>query len=218
MSKLAKLEQLDPDIVYDFIDKGTSRAISKDLQVFISQIQWAAEIWTGERNITRAAKKLQTRIHAAYKLPVSINTCKSRLYDALNYFDVDHNVAQEVWDRDTANKLEDLALQAIAEGKLEVANRCYNKANELRARANSSLKAEDLRPPMFLISPNITAEDLGFSSERVLAISKKANEGVYAQMISELPIEKQEKLRLMADAEITDVDFEEMDNGSTSKS
>jgi len=218
MSKLAKLEQLDPDIVYDFIETGKSQAISKELQVFISQIQWAAEIWTGERNITRAAKKLQKRIGAAYKRQVSVVTCKSRIYDAMNYFDVDHNVAQEVWDRDTANKLEDLAQLAIAEGKLDVANRCYNRANELRARANSSLKAEDLRPPMFLISPNITAEDLGFSSERILAISKKANEGVYAQMISELPIEKQEKLRLMSDAEITDVDFEEIKDGSTSKS
>lgn len=216
MSKLAKLETLDPDIVYDFIDTGKTHAISKKLQTYIFQIQWAAEIWNGDRNIRRAADKLRIRIFVKQGEKLSSHSCQRRIYDSLNYFCIDNNVAQEIWDRSSADKLEDLARLAIESNNLSVAKQCIVQANEYRARANSSMDPEKLRPPMFLISPRITAEDLGFASEKLLEITQKANEGVYAKMISGLPIESSEKQKLLADAGIKDVDFEEMEeDGST---
>ena len=215
VSRLERLESMDPDIVYDFIATGKSEAISKQMQIYIQQIQWASEIWEVERNTTRAARKLQERIMANQNMRVAIHVAKSRLFDAMQYFDVDQNVAQEIWDRDTANKLEDLAKLAIAQDKLDVAKRCYDRANELRARANEALNPADLQPPLFLISTRITPEELGYQNENLMKISRKATEGFYARMIAELPLEKSEKLRLMADAEIEDIEFEEIeDEGS----
>jgi len=210
-SKLEKLERIDPDIVYDFLVTGKSQAISKSLQIYICQLQWASEIWETERNTMRAAKKLKERILVNQGKVMSLHACKTRVFDSMAYFDVDTNIASDVWDRDSANKLEDLAKLAIAEDKLDVAKRCYERANEYRVRASTSIKPADLRPPLFLINTNISPEDLGFKSEKLFAISRKSNEGYYAKLISELPIEKQEKLRLLADAEIEDVDFEEIE-------
>lgn len=212
MSNLAKLEILDPDIVCDFLETGKSSAIAKHLQEYIHHLQWAAEIWNTERNTSRAAKKLRVRIQATLGKTVSIQTCLNRLFDSMNYFDVDSNVSQEIWDRDTANKFEDLAVLAIAQDKLDTASRAYNKANELRARANSAIKPAELQPPLFLIDTKISAEDLGFKNEKLLSITRKSNEGYYARLISELPIEKQEKLRLLSDAEISDIDFEDIED------
>ncbi|MFH0757337.1 MAG: hypothetical protein V2B15_08630 [Bacteroidota bacterium] len=211
MNKLARLEVLNPEAVFSFLEKGKSNSIDKEMQEYIYHLQWAAEIWNTERNTTRAAQKLRVRIMAQHKKKLTIHTCLSRLFDSLNYFNVDNNVSQEIWDRDYANKFEDLAKLAIAQDKLIVAKQCYKEASTCRARANSALNPDDLKAPLFLVSPRISAEDLGFKSEKLLAITQKANEGFYAKMISDLPLEKQEKLRLLSDAGIEDVEFEDVE-------
>lgn len=209
---LARLETLDPEIVYDFLETGESSAIPKALQNYIYQIQWAAEIWNGERNLRRAAQKLRTRIKSMQKVPISLQMCLSRIHDSLNYFSVDNNVAQEIWDRDTADKLEDLAYIALESKQLSVAKQCLVKANELRAKANSAMDPDKLKPPVFLLTERLSAEDLGFKDEKLLSITRKANEGVYAKMIGDLPVEESEKKRLLSDAGIQDVDFEEVED------
>jgi len=215
MNKLARLEIIDPDIIYDFLDTGKSNAIDKEMQYYIYQLQWAAEIWNTERNTSRAAQKLRVRIIAQQNKKLSIHSCLNRLFDAINYFNVDDNISQEIWDRDYANKFEDLAKLAIAQDKLVVARQAYKDASACRTRANSALNPEDLQPPTFLITPRISPEDLGFNSEKLLVITQKAHDGVYARMISDLPLEKQEKLRLLSDADIKDVEFEDLDDENT---
>jgi len=211
ISHIDRLESLHPDIVFDFLENGISSAIPKDMQQFIMQVQWASEIWERERNTVRAARKLKERVLVNQKIKISLITAKARVFQAMEYFDVDHNIPQEIWDRDAANKFEDLAKLAIAQDKLSEAGRFLEKSNELRKRANSALRVNDLQMPQFLITTTITPEDLGYTDKNMLEISKKATEGFYVKLINGLPVSKEDKKRLLSDAQIQDVEYEEMD-------
>lgn len=211
MNYLARLENLHPDIVTAYLEKGISKAIPQDLQEFIQHIQWAAEIWETERNTTRAARKLKQRIQATHGQSVSLTSCKERLYASMEYFDINHNLPQQIWDRNAADKFEDLAKLAIASDKLDAAGRFLDKANELRRRANSEMNPDDIKAPMFLITTEISAEDLGYSKENLKKIAKKAQDGFYLELINKLPVDKKERKRLMSDADIQDVEFQEME-------
>jgi len=214
ISNIEKLDSLHPDIVFSFLESGKSTAIAKPMQDFIMQIQWASEIWETERNTTRAARKLKERIYVHQKTVLNIITCKARIFQAMEYFDVDHNLPQEIWDRNAADKFEDLMKLAIKQGKLTEAGRFLEKANELRRRANEALNIDDLQMPQFLITTTITPEDLGYPNKNMLEISKKATDGFYIKMINELPVSKEDKKRLMKDADIEDVSYEEMEEGN----
>lgn len=211
-SNLEKLDTIHPDIVFSFLDTGKSSAIALEMQHFIKQIQWASEVWETERNTSRSAKVLQKRILSVQGIKLNIVTCKARVFQAMEYFDVDHNLPQEIWDRNAADKFEDLMKVAIASGKLDAAGRFLEKANELRRRANTALNIGDLQMPQFLITTKLTPEDLGYSSKNMLEISRKATEGFYIKLINDLPVENDEKKRLLDDAEIVDVDFEDIDD------
>lgn len=210
-SNIDKVNSLHPDIIFNFLETGQSKGISNDLQLFIKQIQWASEIWETERNTTRAARKLRERILAMQDMKISIVACKSRLYQAMEYFHVEHNIAQEIWDRNAADKFEDLFKLAIKQDKLNEAGRFLEKANELRRRANSALNVDDLKLPDFLITNKITSNDLGYPNKKMLDISKKATDGYYTKLINDLPIDEKSKKQLRYDADIQDVDFEELD-------
>ena len=209
---LARVEALHPDIITDFLDRGTSEGIPLELQRFIQQLQWAVEIREveHERNITRAAQKLRTRIMAVQKVRLSIAACKIRISEALNYFSVDLNVPQKIWDLDTADKLEDLAKVSIKAHDFKTAHRLYKDANEYRRRASTVLSDEDFEPHVFLMDPKITGADLGFEEENLKEIAAKCNDGFYVKLITDLPIEKDQKKQLFKDADVQDVDFEEV--------
>ena len=114
MNYLETIEKLHPDIVHHFLQTGECKGIPEEIQLFLKQMQWAAEIYEYERNISRAARLLRTRIMALQEKDVDIRTCKARFYSAISYFNVDNNVATKVWETDYANKYEDLAKLAIA--------------------------------------------------------------------------------------------------------
>lgn len=213
MKYLETIEKLHPDIIRDFLQTGVSNAIAVELQHFIFELQWAAEIWERERNITRAARKLQQRAFANKHDLMSLQTAKARVYAAITYFDIDSNVPQQVWDRDTANKMEDLAKFAIKLNRPDVAKSCYIEANELRRRANDTEQANG-RPIIFLMSPDVDIESLGFKRKNLKEIARKAADGFYVKLITSLNVDKNEKQRLMRDAEVTDIEYEELpDNG-----
>lgn len=210
MEYLARLEALHPDIIDNFLENGCSDAIPAELQQFIMQIQWAAEIKEYEGNNNRAAKKLRERVWAVQKIRLNINTAKARVYSAMAYFDVDDNVPQKIWDRDAANKFEDLAKLAISQDKLNEAGRFIDRANELRRRANSNDNASGNIQINFLISTDYNIEKEGFERKNLKAIAAKANKGFYIQLISGLPLSDEEKQPLYNDAGIEDADFEEV--------
>lgn len=182
--------------------------MSAEVQQFAKQLQWAAEIYEYERNITRAASKLRTRIESQQQTTLDIRTCKSRIYAAIGYFSIDNNVATKVWEEDFANKYEDLATLALASDDIKTAKRCYDSAHECRVRASEASSKEAAWAPIFIISPSIELTQLGFEKRSLKEIAKKANDGYYRRLIEDLPIDEKEKQRLFLDAQIEDVEAE----------
>ena len=210
MTYIEKLSTLHPDVIDEFIRTGTSDVIPIDLQQTISQMVFAIQIYRTERKISLAARKLQVRTKAEQGIDININTAKSRLYAALNYFDVDCNVSENVWLRDYANKYEDLVKVALAKGRADVAKGCMDAALDCRLRATAADRQATLGV-VYVMSSEIRPEDLGFQTRSKKEIARKALDGQYAKMIDSLNVSAEEKKRLREDAEIDDVDFEIME-------
>lgn len=211
MNYLEKIGSVHPDVIDEFIRTGNSQVIPCELQDVINQMVFGIQIYRTERNISRAARQLQVRAKAEQGVDININTAKSRIYAALNYFDVDCNVEETVWLRDYANKFEDLAKVALAQGKTEVAGKYFDKALECRLRATTADKQASLGV-VYVMTDEISPEDLGFTSRSKKEIARKANDGLYLKIIDSLDIPVEEKQRLKRDADIDDVDFEEIEN------
>ena len=91
-SQIEKLDSIHPDLISAFLTGGECEGIPQDVRLFLQQLQWSAEIFEYERNITRAAQKLKLRINAEQRIKIEERTCMERIYQAINYFQVDCNV------------------------------------------------------------------------------------------------------------------------------
>ena len=118
MTQLDRIEQIHPDLISQFFATGKCDAIPQELQKFLEQLQWAMEIYEHERSITRAARKLQQRINANQGIKIEQRTCMARLYEAINYFQVDNNVPIKIWENQYANQfpkpIETLVLRSLS--------------------------------------------------------------------------------------------------------
>lgn len=206
-SEIEKLDSIHPDLISTFLTTGECESIAPDVRVFLQQLQWAAEIFEFERNITRAAKKLRVRINALQHLKIEERTCMARIYQAINYFQVDCNVPVKVWESNFANKYEDLAKLCAQQRDYKSMKACYDAALECRRRSSEIAEADRDLGVVILISPELTPEQLGFTKKNLKEIAAKHNEGFYVTLIDSLPIETKEKKRLMRDADIEDAEI-----------
>jgi hypothetical protein len=207
MTTLEIIDKLHPDIIHTFLSTGKCSGIPDDVQLFLHQMQWGAEVYEQERNISKAAKTLQTRILAEQGIRLDVRTCQARIYSAISYFSMDCNVATKIWETDFANKYEDLALEATKYEDFRTAKACYDAARECRLRASEAADKENAWAPVFLISNEVTAELLGFTKRNLKEIAQKNNNGFYVNLIDSLPVEKEEKQRLLRDANIVDAEI-----------
>ena len=210
MNKLDTLDKIHPDLISAFLTTGMCDGIAPDVQIFLKQLQWAAEIYEYERNITRAAKQLRQRINAQQQINIDERTCKARIYAAINYFSIDNNVSIKVWESNYADKYEDLAKLCAAAEDYKTMGKCYSAALECRRRASEIAEADRDLGIVFLISPELSSEDLGYSKASLKEIAAKHNKGFYLNLIDSLPIEKVEKKRLLRDADIQEAEYEEL--------
>ena len=206
-SDLEKLESVHPDLITTFLTTGEGEGIPKDVQIFLKQLQWASEIYEFERNITRGAKKLRVRIAAEQHLTLDVRTCMSRINQAIGYFNVDCNVGIKVWENDFANKYEDLAKVCSAKRDYKMQKACMDQALECRRRASEMAEADRELGVVFIISPEVTPEELGFQKKNLKEIAAKHNKGFYVSLIDGLPIESVEKKRLLRDADIEEAEM-----------
>ena len=207
MTLTDKLDKLHPDLIGAFLATGKCDGIPNDVQLFLKQIQWAAEIYEYERNISRAAKTLRKRIIAMQHVSIDLRTCRARIYEAINYFSIDNNVSSKVWEDSYADKYEDLAKLCAAKGDYKTQKDCYNQALECRRRASQIAEASTDMGIVFLFSKDLSAEQLGYTSENLKKIASKYNEGFYLNMINSLPVDKDEKKRLLRDADIQEAEI-----------
>ena len=210
MTQLDTLDKIHPDLISAFLTTGKCDGIAPDVQIFLKQLQWAAEIYEYERNITRAAKQLRQRINAQQQINIDERTCKARIYAAINYFSIDNNVSIKVWESNYADKYEDLAKLCAAAEDYKTMGKCYSAALECRRRASEIAEADRDLGIVFLISPELSSEDLGYSKALLKEIAAKHNKGFYLNLIDSLPIEKVEKKRLLRDADIQEAEYEEL--------
>lgn len=210
MTQLDTLDKIHPDLISAFLTTGKCDGIAPDVQIFLKQLQWAAEIYEYERNITRAAKQLRQRINAQQQINIDERTCKARIYAAINYFSIDNNVSIKVWESNYADKYEDLAKLCAAAEDYKTMGKCYSAALECRLRASEIAEADRDLGIVFLISPELSSEDLGYSKASLKEIAAKHNKGFYLNLIDSLPIKKVEKKRLLRDADIQEAEYEEL--------
>ena len=213
MNNLEKIEAIHPDLVSQFLATGQGDGIPPELQRFIEQLQWAMEIYEHERNVNRAARKLRERIMAEQHVKVEQRTCQARIYEAINYFEVDNNVPIKIWETQYANQFENLARMCALAGDYKTQSKCYERALECRRRASEIAEADRDLGVVFLISPTLTAEELGFQKKNLREIAAKHNRGFYVTLIDSLPIENMEKRRLLRDSDIEDAEIIEETDG-----
>ena len=207
MNYLETIDSLHPDIISAFLSTGKSEGILEPVQLFLKQLQWAAEIYEYEHNITRAAKQLRMRVTALQHVDIDLRTCKARIYAALNYFNIDNNVSIKIWESNFADKYEDLAKLCAVRGDYKTQKECYKEAAECRRRASEIAEADRELGVVFLITPTITPELLGYAKKSLKEIATKYNNGFYLDLINSLPVEMAEKKRLLRDADIQEAEI-----------
>lgn len=203
-SNLDLLNEIRPDAISTFFATGEAGRIPEEIQTFLMQLQWAAEEYEFERNITRAAQGLRKRVSAIQKIPIALRTCKARIYDAITYFHVDDNVPIKVWEANFADKYEDLAKLSVARGDYKTAKQCMDQSLDCKRRSAEIAQADANLGVTFLITPDISPEQLGFTKKSIKEIARKNNEGFYLKLIDSLPIDSGDKKRLLRDSDIQD--------------
>ena len=82
-----------------------------------------------------------------------------------------------------------------------------DQALECRRRASEMAEADRDLGVVFIISPEVTPEELGFQKKNLKEIAAKHNKGFYVSLIDGLPIESVEKKRLLRDADIEEAEM-----------
>jgi hypothetical protein len=204
-----ELTKLDQDIIENFRNTGNGSGIPQKMQDYILQLDRSIELYRYDGNISRCAGRLRKEF-----CNISFNTARNRIYDAINLFHLNNSVRNEAWDNFYADKMEDLSRLAIASNDVKSALNCLKEAHRLRTmREDDGINKELLAPPTFIMSNDISVTDLNIEDRDMRKISKKYNKKEYARMINSLPIEDDERERLKQDADITDVDFEDVNDG-----
>ena len=142
------------------------------------------------------------------KVLLDERTCKSRIYAAINYFSIDNNVSIKVWESNFADKYEDLAKLCAVQRDYKTMQKCFDASLDCRRRASQIAEADRDLGIVFLFSPDITPEQLGYSKASLKEIATKHNQGFYLQLINQLPAEQAEKKRLLRDADIEEAEYE----------
>lgn len=204
--RLDTLRSYTVDEIQSFLKLRQSNTISPEMQEYILQMNSAASIiHHNGTNLTRACHALQLEYPG-----MTFSQARGVYYDALEFFYIDESVSARAWDMVFADQFEDLKNLAIKEDKLSVAYKCMEKAHELRTMTRESLDY-NWTPPVFLISTAVRPESLGFKSQKLLDIARRAEDLEFKQMIDSLETTDAEKQRLYRDAGIKDVEFEKVE-------
>lgn len=208
MNKLERLQEISPDILQNFLKTRKSFALPEDMQEYIIRINAVPAIVHHQgASMTRVVRVLQKQFP-----DLNYSSARDIYYDAMNFFHVDDSITVDAWDNYYADKMEDLARLCIAMDKPESAKRCYDKAHAFRTSAAQRIKVGDWQVPVFIISNKIKASDLGFEKKSLMDIVRKDEDGFYINLINSLETTDKEKKRLIREANIQEVEAEEVED------
>ncbi|QIK56061.1 hypothetical protein G7051_17525 [Dysgonomonas sp. HDW5B] len=209
---LENLQRLPVEIVERFLEVRDAKkvGISPALADYILELNEASNLHRKYRSVSECANKLRiTYPH------LSIPTCKSRIYDAINFFNSDCSVTSPAWNNyfaDQMMKLADICLVAHDFGQVD---RCWTKARNWRIEASANVidpKLISFKPQ--IVSADITLKRMGVSSPKgILKAWEEAQ-----TIIKSRDISQSEKDRLLDEVanelNIETVDYKDVNEDS----
>lgn len=204
--RLLAVSKLDMDEVRSFLQTRKSAVISPNLQTYILQLDTVARILHTNRLSVKAAI-LQIRREWP---ELTVAQARGIYYDGLEFFYHDDQASASMWDKVYADFFDDLSRLSIASGKEATALRAAELAHKLRTTVREAQEYQ-WRAPVYLININVKPEDLGYESQRLADIARRAEDRKFAEMIGSLETTEAEKARLLADAGIKSVEYEKVD-------
>ncbi len=201
------LQKLRPETVEQFLATREPEplGIPQKLAEYILQINDAANLNKKHHSISECAKKLQQSYPE-----LSIPTCKSRIYDAINYLNQDCNVTSEAWYLYYADMFMKLFEVNLVAHNLREARACLQKSHEYRIKASANaIDPERIKFKHQLVSSDMELDRMGIKKNGLLDSYRKA-----MSIIDNLDTTDLEKKRLIDEVEkelnITDVNHEEV--------
>lgn len=203
---LQVLDKIDPKIISEFRRTGESIAIPEHIQEYIQQLDKAVEIKNTTRNISRAANQLKD----IYP-DLSFETCRQRIYDAINKFHLNSTVKEEAWYNYYADFYEDIARAALAGRDTKTALSATQSAEASRIKASSSsIDPNNIKIHIYIVSPEIKPGRLGITEQNLKTLWPDTR-----KFIANIPIDAKDKRNAMNDAALAlgeDVDYEDVDD------
>lgn len=209
IDRLALLESYKADDIQFFLQHRKSDVIVADMQTYILQLDSMSRLFHYHKhNYSRAVESLRKEWPS-----LTIAQAREIYRDALEYFYQDDGISARAWDLKYADAYDDLARVAIKADKLATAKAALDKAHELRTRQREQEQENhQWQPPVYLVNINVKPEDLGYQSQKLMDIAKRAEDAQYKELILGLETTEAEKKRLLLDANISpDI----TDNGNT---
>ena len=208
--RLLALQNTDTDDIQAFLQTRKSATIPQPLQTYILQLDSVNRLLHYNRiGVRQAIDQLRREWPT-----LTIAQARGIYYDAIDYFYHDDDVSAAAWDRIYADQFDALRLLCIEAGKYSVAQKCMEKAHELRTTRR---EAQDFKwqAPVYYVNINVRPEDLGYKSQKLADIARRYEDQEYAKIINTLETTDAEKERLMRDAGIKTVEYtkqEDLDN------
>lgn len=200
--RLQLLESIPADDIQALVTKGVVPAsIPESLVEYILQMNSMIQILNYNRNsYTRAVEALRKRWPT-----LTVTQARNIYRDALEYYYVDPEVSARALDLKYADAMDDLARVAIAADKYATAQRALEKAHELRTMQRER-EEFNWTPPVIIYNINIRPEDLGYESQKLADIARRAEDRKFKAMIEGLETTEAEKIRLLNEAGIQTVE------------
>ena len=208
--RLLALQNTDTDDIQAFLQTRKSATIPQPLQTYILQLDSVNRLLHYNRiGVRQAIDQLRREWPT-----LTVAQARGIYDDAIDYFYHDDEVSAAAWDRVYADQFDALRLLCIEAGKYSVAEKCMEKAHELRTTRR---EAQDFKwqAPVYYVNINVRPEDLGYKSQKLADIARRYEDQEYAKIINTLETTDAEKERLMRDAGIKTVEYtkqEDLDN------
>lgn len=202
------LQKLSPEIVERFLEVRDPEllGIPPKLGDYILQINEASNLHRTNHSITECAKKLQKSYPE-----LSIHTCKSRIYDAINYLNSECTVTSEAWYLYYADMFMKLFEVNLVGHNFREARTCLQKSCEYRIKASANaIDPERIQFKHQIVSPDIEIERMGIKKNGILEAYRKAMGIISKQDATDK--EKQRQIdEVMQELNIKDADYEEIE-------
>lgn len=201
------LQKLAPEIVERFLETRDSKplGIPDSLANYILQINEAANLHRRYHSITECSRNLQKSYPE-----LSIHTCKSRIYDSINYLNADCNVTAEAWLIYYADMFMKLFEVNLVGHNFREAKNCLKISCEYRIKASvNAIDPERIKFKHQIVSADMQLDRMGVKAEGLLSAYKQA-----MSIIDSLDSNDVEKKRMVdevrAELNIEDSEYEEI--------